>query len=205
MILLENGSKLLLEDGGFITLELDTPDNYVGGYGSGTYSKNLYGITRLLDGTPMSVFGASSLGSYADVVTVGLAIIAALSEVRAQSPLDTNNKAKVYALSDVRSGSQRTMQFRVENVSADSLVKIAPTLLVRATTQIDALSDVRSKVAGVLYADVLLDAISSILVEGRGIYLPEDPITTLWAEQSGLAEIWTPIPDNASIWKEAAL
>ena len=204
VILLEDGSRLLLEDGGFFTLELpDSTDDYVGGYGSGLYSKGLYGDTRLIDGTPVAIFGASTLGAYAERIALGVAIVEAVSSLVARSRLEGGAKAKVFAVSDVRADSRRVLTFRVEDVTADSLVAIAPTLLARASALINGVSDVRANSNASLVANAqAIRAVSQLLANGRGIYLPEDPITAEWAEQEGMAEIWTASNPDDTIWSE---
>lgn len=204
VILLEDGSRLLLEDGGYITLELpDIDSEYVGGYGSGLYSKGLYGDTRLIDGTPVAIFGAVTLGAYAERIALGVAIIRAVSAIEAHARVPGGASAKVFAVSDVRLNSRRVITFKVENINADSVVKIAPTLLARASALINIKSDVKAVAKASLVARIkLVVAVSEVLAKGRGIYLPEDPITAEWAEQEGMEEIWSALNPDDTIWSE---
>lgn len=210
-------------------------------YGRGVYGKAKYGIWSVED-SGAALSSASSAGATAAVVTAGTSALVSSSDLDAlaavltagvtglssvavltsDSTVENINGAQLASISALAATAERVQPYAAALV-CQSDIEIAPSVLIfGAPDALTSVTVVGSNFVRVTSAPCALTALSSILADGRGIYVAiaseaeswtlPTPETTSWTAPSVGADSWqitapvvnewTLTPENAESWTE---
>lgn len=191
-------------------------------YGRGAYGKALYGVYTVKE-SGAAVHGdvdvavtpgrarLLSAAAHADTDVVALAArnsvafaaLSALTTMASDSAVRNVNGANIFAAVAVNVVEGRKLVGVGAEVSAESSVAFAPSVLIFGAPQRSAnASEVNA--LGVLFAvgKARSASLTTFTADGRGIYVVIPSETDAWTETPPETEIWSPVPETPSIWTE---